>query len=60
MNDILIDYEPLEYSNIGFIRLGSPYMTLEYERDDYIEYTGNESQEGFVNGKYFNLAVILT
>ena len=60
MNGKIVDYEPTEYSFIDFISLGSPYMTLDYKHDDYIEYTGNEAQEGYVNGKYFNLAVILT
>lgn len=60
INDKLIHYEPVQYSNIDFINLGSPYMSLDSKSGDYIEYTGNESQEGFLNGKYFNLAVILS
>jgi len=53
------EYEPLEYTDIDFFSLGTPYIELDKEEQYYIEHTGNESQDGFINGKYFQFAVIL-
>ena len=54
------DYEPLEYTNIPFINLGSEYLDLYKKSQNYIEWSGNESEPGYTDGKYFDMAFIIS
>ena len=66
--------EPYEYVNTDKIPLtdkGIPFYNIgitdayvgtreDVDREDYIDFTGNECQEGWMNGQYFQCAIIIS
>ena len=66
--------EPYEYANTDKIPLtgkGIPFYNIgvtnayvrtteDIDREDYIDFTGNECQEGWMNGQYFQCAIIIS
>ena len=57
-----LEYKPLEGDgNLTFMNIGAISKLYEWgSSQDYIEHTGNESQPGYQNGKYFQSAVIIS
>jgi hypothetical protein len=54
------NYEPLEYTDIKFINLGSKYLSLYTKSQDYVEWSGNDTMPGHIDGKYFDMAFIIS
>jgi len=48
----------ITFYNIGIVNAYDE--SGEIDRDDYIDFTGNECQEGWMNGQYFQCAVIIS
>ena len=65
MNGKEAKYDPVEFGsfemdNVDFYSIGANPTWEDYdEEEEYIEHTGNECQEGYTTGQYFNMAVII-